>query len=1269
MVVATTPNGQAHQDPPFPPELLAADPQSALNQLMVDTVWAATDLGPVGRWSQELRTAVGICVNSPFPMLVMWGPELAMIYNDAFVPILGAKHPALGQPCAQVWADAWPVVGTWIGAVMERAESTHRQDLQLMLQRHGFEESVYFTFAYSAIPAAGGGIGGVFTVVTETTGQVLGTRRLQTLRELGEARSAEVSDVVEACTAAARVLQAHREDVPFGMVYLLDEDGCRAQIVASFGLADHSLSHTDVLPTVVSAQPDAGTEGGWIWQAIATGIAQTRTGLARLLPGLEPFGEAAFDAAVALPLAATPHGRPHGVVVLGVRPDLLLDEAYRGFLNLTANHLTAAVTDAQAQAAQLRRAEELAELDRAKTKFFTGISHELRTPLALITGPAQDALADTQAPLSPPQRQRVEIIRRNAGRLRRMVDTLLDFSRIEEGRMTLDAVAVDLGALTRGIAESFAPAIERAGLGFTIDCPAESTAVLVDPGLWERIVLNLLSNAVKFTLAGEISIGLRITTDDVELEVRDTGVGIAADELPHVFERFRQVRGAAGRSHEGSGIGLALVRELAALHGGRAVATSAVGQGSVFTVRLPAHLAQGPALQRSANSVVGDYVAEAMQWSAPTRCSPETRVAQGSDTVLIADDNADLRTYLVSLLEPGYTVAVAADGHDALRQARSLRPDLILADIMMPGLDGFALLRALRADPTTARTPVVFLSARAGAEAAAEGLAAGADDYLAKPFSSTDLLARVRSNLDLARLRNHESAWRTALVNAMQDGFFVAGPDLSVIEINDGFTQLLGYQAPQLPWPIPHPWWPTADQDPDGFALVQDALGVVQVDGRGRFVLPLRHLDGRRLWIDVALDSLRDKHSGEGLLVGTLRDVTAQHLTAERDAAVARLAGLLTGIDDSAHILKVGLAELRDCWQAERVSLLHVEHPDSPGVPLVIDSTGPAVSSGNAVPPAHSAEQARTGNLLTVTGDEHPATGSADPAAPVIAVGAPLYDGVDQALLWFEFARPRPLSVADRTLMVQLTGHLQRALGRARASDEQRQVALALQRAILGPADLPTGFAVRYEPASATLEVGGDWYDVIELPGQRYGVVVGDVVGHGLPAATTMGQLRSATRALLLENNSPARILASLDRFAEHHQGAFCATVFCAVIEPAAHTVRYSSAGHLPALLAELDGSVRQLADAQSLPLAVRTGRERAEATTTIPAGAALLLYTDGLIERRGESLDIGVDRAAATLTDALRLAPEAAVDHICACLLGKEQHEDDVALLIYSQP
>ncbi|WP_329172446.1 SpoIIE family protein phosphatase [Streptomyces sp. NBC_01477] len=1243
----------------FPAELLSAAPGSAVSALVAATAWESSALGPVQDWPAQLRAALGVCLNSPFPMMIMWGPELSMLYNDAFVPILGAKHPALGQPVPHVWSDAWPAVGGWVDGVMDGGTATYREDLELVLQRNGFDETVYFTFAYSAIPVPAG-VGGVLTVVTETTGQVLGTRRLGVLRELGEARSAQVTDVREACRAAIGVLDAHRDDVPFAVVYLSADTGRTAEPVAWFGLDEPG---DGPVPCTVAPAGD----GAWIWQAAAGGEARTRHGLALPLragghrPAAGRTGHTTVDTAVALPLAAGGAARARGAVVFGVSPDLPLDDTYQGFLELAAGHLAKAVADAEAQAARVRRAEELAELDRAKTRFFTSVSHELRTPLTLIAGPAQDALADDLHPLPAVQRARMDLVHRNAGRLRRLVDTLLDFSRIQDGRMRAEPVATDLGALTRGVAESFAPAVERAGLRFVIDCPSPPRPLLADPELWERIVLNLLSNAVKFTPDGEIRVGLRTTDDTVELAVRDTGTGIAPDELPYIFERFRQAGSAGGRSHEGSGIGLALVQELAALHGGHARASSVPGEGTELTVAVPARWARTPPVRTHPGRAAESHLAEALGWSEPVvQPGPAPGPPAGADTIVVAEDNADLRAYLTGLLRPHYTVTVAADGRDALDLARRQRPDLVLTDVMMPGLDGFGLLRALRADPATAAIPVIFLSARAGDEAAVEGLAGGADDYLAKPFSSADLLARVRSNLDMARLRTHESAWRTALVAAMQDGFFVLDADLSVIEVNDAFTHLLGHPARQLPWPVPHPWWPALQQDPEGFALVERALAAAREQGSGRFVLPLRHRDGHRVWADISLDSVRDRRGGpRTLLVGTLRDITTQYLTAERDAAVARLAGLLADIDDSARVLDVALAELQKSWQAARASLVRWT---AAGDPVPTATTGPAPAASD-LPPAHAEDRVRAGRLVTVPDED----GAAEDTR-ITAVGAPAYDGTGPALVWIEFSPARFFSVADRTALIQLTGHLQSALSRCRAYDEQRQVALALQRAILGPSDLPPAFAVRYEPASSTLEVGGDWYDVVPLPEGRYGIVVGDVVGSGLPAATTMGQLRSAARALLLENGGPAHVMEALDRFGALLDGAFCSTVFCGVIDPAAGTLRYSSAGHPPGLLAEPDGTVRRLDAAQSVPLAVLAGHRRPEASTAIPAGSALLLYTDGLVERRRETIDAGLDRAAGVLAAGRHLAPADLVDLLCARLLGTDPHEDDVALLAYRQ-
>jgi PAS domain S-box-containing protein len=327
----------------------------------------------------------------------------------------------------------------------------------------------------------------------------------------------------------------------------------------------------------------------------------------------------------------------------------------------------------------------------------------------------------------------------------------------------------------------FRSAIERANLRLIVDCPPLPEAVYVDREMWEKIVLNLLSNAFKFTFEGEIAIGLQWANDRVDLIVRDTGIGIPAAELPHLFERFHRVKGVQGRSIEGSGIGLSLVQELVKLHQGTINVTSTEGAGTCFTLSIPtgtAHLLPdrigAPRTLASTALGANSYLEEALRWL-PEEANREWQRANGGNIlptptpdsrlptsptprILLADDNADMRDYVRRLLSQQYEVKAVADGSEALSAIRRQVPDLILTDVMMPNLDGFGLLQALRSDPETREVPIIMLSARAGEEARIEGLAAGADDYLTKPFSARELLARVEATLKLAQLRQEVGA-------------------------------------------------------------------------------------------------------------------------------------------------------------------------------------------------------------------------------------------------------------------------------------------------------------------------------------------------------------------------------------------------------------------------------------------------------------------------------------------------------------------------------
>ena len=318
--------------------------------------------------------------------------------------------------------------------------------------------------------------------------------------------------------------------------------------------------------------------------------------------------------------------------------------------------------------------------------------------------------------------------------------------------------------------------MKNAGLRFSVECLPIADPVYVDRDMWEKIVLNLLSNAYKFTFAGEVALTLKPRDGAVELQVRDTGVGIPEEHREHVFERFHRIESTQARTYEGTGIGLALVEELVKMHGGTVRVKSAVGVGSTFTVTIPSGKEHLPAERiQAAQSLASTtiraeaYVEEARRWSGdesgvavdgampgkqPSLVSPlEPKTAEKRELIVLADDNADMRQYLTRLLSERYEVHAVVDGRQALEATERLRPALVLADVMMPHLDGFGLLRAIRDDSALAGTPVILLSARAGEESRVEGLEADADDYLIKPFAARELLARVAAHVKMANLR------------------------------------------------------------------------------------------------------------------------------------------------------------------------------------------------------------------------------------------------------------------------------------------------------------------------------------------------------------------------------------------------------------------------------------------------------------------------------------------------------------------------------------
>ncbi|HEY1795233.1 MAG TPA: ATP-binding protein [Stellaceae bacterium] len=748
---------------------------SELSRLMRRFDWESTSIGSPDHWPESLKTAVRIILTSRQPFWIGWGEELICFYNDPYKSIIGGKHPsALGQPTSVVWREIWKQIGPMLATAMGGEEGTYVEAQLLIMERSGYPEETYYTYSYSPIISENGRAEGIICANTDDTLRVIGERQIALLRELA-AGTAEARNAAQACECAAEALATNVRDLPFAMIYVVEPGESSLSLA---GLTGIEPGH----PSAPAALPLADQDGWPASAALDRREPQLVADLRRVFVGEIPVG--AWDRpsaqAIVMPFHSTGDAGTRGVLIAGLNPFRLLDESYSGFLDLVAQQIGAAIANAEAYEAERRRAESLAELDRAKTAFFSNASHEFRTPLTLMLSPLEEMLGrGGEGQKVTVAHQDIELVHRNGLRLLKLVNTLLDFSRIEAGRFEAVYSPTDLGTYTAELASSFRSAVERAGLRLIVECSPLPVPIHVDRGMWENIVLNLLSNAFKFTLDGEIAIGTALDDrgERALLTVRDTGVGIPENEIPRLFERFHRIEGQVGRSQEGTGIGLALVHELVKLHGGLIDVSSRPGNGTVFEISIPIGTAHLPRERigrgdggRPAAPRANAFVGEALRWLPDTSLPDDdiekeilVTVVPGITPgprarILLADDNADMRDYVRRLLERLYEVEAVGDGEAALLAARLRRPDLILSDVMMPRLDGFALLQQLRADPALAELPVVLLSARAGEEAQVEGLESGADDYLTKPFSARELLARVSSNLSLAQLRQGASA-------------------------------------------------------------------------------------------------------------------------------------------------------------------------------------------------------------------------------------------------------------------------------------------------------------------------------------------------------------------------------------------------------------------------------------------------------------------------------------------------------------------------------
>ena len=726
--------------------------------------WSRTSIGPVARWPATWRNVVELILVSSFPSALGLGPELIYFYNDGFINLGGpARHPsALGRPVREVWREIWePVLERRFTETLSTGRPTGEADLLMPLVRSSYLEETYLTFSFAALADDDGNPSGIFCTATENTGQVIARRQLDCLRLLAS-QCAGAESAESACRLAAQAFGEQRRDIPFALLYLLDSTGSRIESVASTGL---SRLPADV-PGVGRLDPIADP---WRLAAAAAGRAPLLIdGVPELIGPALISPEVMPKQAVVIPLAQAGADAPKCILVTGINPMRPMEESRRFFELITAQVETA-ISNARMRENAERRARELADLDRAKTAFFSNVSHELRTPLTLVIEPLRQVL--DCASLDPGDRELLATARLAGSRLRKLVNSLLEFARIEGGRIDACYVPTELGSFTADLASMFRSVFEQAGIRFLIECEPLPQPAYVDRDMWEKIVFNLLSNALKFTLAGQVSIGVRALQDAVELEVADTGCGVSTEDLPRIFDRFAAIEAPGARTVERTGIGLSLVKERVRLHGGTIEARSERAVGTTITVRIPhgsAHLPQdhvaaaaGPS--RPAEDAAQPYLEEAFGWldKDPDSASPEVAADPSRERILVVDDNAEMRWYLQRLLRGRWQVDTAPNGVAALHQIRRQIPDLIVADIMMPQMDGLELVRRLHSETSTAQIPVLFLSARAGEEASVDGLRAGADDYLVKPFSRHELLARIESRLATARQRAAERKARS----------------------------------------------------------------------------------------------------------------------------------------------------------------------------------------------------------------------------------------------------------------------------------------------------------------------------------------------------------------------------------------------------------------------------------------------------------------------------------------------------------------------------
>ncbi|WVQ95095.1 hypothetical protein IAU59_002189 [Kwoniella sp. CBS 9459] len=876
-------------------------PSSDVDALMASTDWSKTPLGPRDQWPQSLKTTVGLVLKYPHQCCLWWGDDMTLIYNEAYAQMMH-KHPHIfGMSGPVAWSEIWGSIGPLAELVLSGTPVSKEDDFLLFKQlphQGGGTTEEYHTWMWVPVLQEDGTFGGLWNATIATTKKVLVERRMATVREMGQ-RTSVARTMREFDDAVIEILTANPRDVPFAALYHVHNattskkstgpnstevtrsedlsDVCKIEvklagavgIPASHRSTPHLLtmsirqrlrssatvprvsrSPTLSVTSSISGPPisplpldDEGPQIDMESWPIKEALSSNRLVLVEDCSSIiDGYPIRVWDelptAAIVVPITnESDDGLPSAVLVLGLNIRRPFDDDYESFI------LASGIAAVRSYEAERQRIEELATLDRAKSLLFSNVSHELRTPLTLIAGPLDDLLRETP---DGSRKETLTMARRNVRRLTRLVSTLMDVSRLEAGRLKGSFRRVNLGVVTKDLATLFRGAIEKAGLRYDVDCDVHAHDVYVDMEHWEKIIFNLIGNAMKYTMEGSVYVTLKYHTGEAVFAVKDSGVGIPASDIHLIGERFHRVQ-SVSRSHEGTGIGLALIKELIKLHGGTMSIESNTAEesldgahGSTFVVRIPlgsSHLPpdaleSGPMVKSSQANYGQGMVDEAMQWtrnrmssaesisdetlsdntvgetnsSGSKSLDPSTLYFKKEDVILLVDDSFDTRRYMKSIFAPYCTIVEASDGLDALKLCKKKIPDLIISDVMMPNLDGYGLLSGLKEFKATSIIPIIMLTARGGDEATVDGLLAGADDYLAKPFNSRELIARAHMQLQLGKKRRAlEAAFdeRTVELSALTEyspvGIFRANEYGAVEFSNSAWHEMSGYPVDQPP--------------------------------------------------------------------------------------------------------------------------------------------------------------------------------------------------------------------------------------------------------------------------------------------------------------------------------------------------------------------------------------------------------------------------------------------------------------------------------------